>query len=708
MPSADIEQMGSGPQPLPGGMGEQPEPMDMEQEEDDLRELLESANIAKHLKQDKIDTIGQDAKRGYEYDKQSRKEWEDASEEWIKLATQTKEDKSFPWPKASNVKYPLLTTASMQFSARAYPSLVPSDGKVIKTKVIGKDPDGTKSELADRVSTYMSYQLMHEMVGWEEGMDKLLIMLPVCGTVFKKTYWDSAKKVPCSEVILPQNLVVNYWTTSLETTERISQIIEMSPRVLEERKRSGLFLDVDLGDAPTPDTKGKPTPPNDGTTPYTIIEQHTYIDLDDDGYQEPYVVTFHLESGTVLRIAARFTEKTMTFDDKGKLIKIEPLQYYTKFGFIPNPDGGFYDLGFGHLLGPINESVNTLINQMIDAGTLNNLQGGFLGKSLKMRMGENAFKPGEWKGVNSTGDDLRKQIVPLPTKEPSAVLFQLMGSLITSGKELASVAEIFVGKMPGQNTPATTTMATIEQGMKVFTAVYKRVYRSLAQEISKLFDINHTYLNPETYADVVDVNVGPQDFSRTHFQIMPGADPTSVSQTERLLKAQGLMEMLPLGLLDPVKVGIRLLEAQEQPNYMDLLNKQVVQTGEMPPPPPDPKLLEMQAKQEAIQQGSVIKQQEAQFKAQLASQSQQVQLAMKAQAQDMELRFKAMSAQIETAKALHTTRAQVAQDKLKFVQSVRDTQHKAISNNQDIQHQQAMNKAKQAQAKKPPPKKGTK
>lgn len=695
--SADISQMSAGPQPLPGGMGEQAPVEQYEQEDESasLRAMLESANIAEKLDEDKLNKIGDEAKQGYELDKQSRQEWEDASEEWTKLAIQVQESKTFPWPNASNVKYPLLTTAAMQFGARAYPSLIPSDGKVVKTKVVGKDPTGEKYKRADRVSTYMSYQVMQEITGWEEDMDKMLIMLPVVGTLFKKTYWDSVKKQPCSEVIHPKNLIVNYWAKSLETAERISQYIEMSPRILEERRRAKIFLDVDLGDPSTPVTNDGNAPSNDSTTPYVLIEQHTYLDLDDDGYKEPYVVTFHLDSGKVLRIAARFSEKTMFFDDDGELIKIEPIQYYTKFGFVPNPDGGFYDLGFGNLLGPINESVNTLINQLVDSGTLNNLQGGFLGKSLKVRMGEQAFKPGEWKSVPSTGDDLKKQIVPLPTKEPSAVLFQLMGSLITSGKELASVAEIFVGKMPGQNTPATTTMATIEQGMKVFTAVYKRLYRSLKSEFDKLFDINATYLNPETYAAVVDVSVGPNDFSRQEYDVCPGADPTAVSQTEKLLKAQGLMEMLPLGILDPVKVGLRLLEAQEQPNYMELLNQQVAQTGQMPPPPPDPKLLEIQAKQEAIQQGAALKQQEAQFKMQLEAASEQTKQAMAKQAQDQELRFKAIQAQIEVAKALHTTRAQVAADKLKFVQG---TMHKEVDHRQKVQHESEMAKVKQRQA----------
>ena len=665
-----------------------------------LRAILEAANIAENMDEEKLRIIGHDALEGYNADKASRAQWEIQMDEWTRLASQVREDKSFPWPKSSNVKYPLLTTAAMQFAARAYPSLVPSDGKVVKSKTIGKDPDGSKLALADRVSMYMSYQIMHDMTGWEEGMDKMLIMLPIVGTIFKKTYWDSIKKKPASDVILPKNLVVNYWAKSLRDAERISQVIEMSPRILKERQMAGVFLETDLGAAPMPLVTGGNAPQNDETTPYTVIEQHTYLDLDDDGYREPYIVTFHLESGEVLRIAARFDDTTMFYDDEGKLIKIEPIEYFTKFGFIPNPDGSFYDIGFGVLLGPINESVNTLINQLIDAGTLNNLQGGFLGKGLRIRMGETRFQPGEWKAVNSTGQDLKQQIVPLPSKEPSNVLFQLMGSLITSGKELASVAEIFVGKMPGQNTPATTTMATIEQGMKVFTAVYKRIYRSLEEEFSKLFAINGTYLNPNTYEEILDITVGPDDFSSKQYKICPGADPTAVSQTEKLLKAQGLMEMLPLGILDPVKVGLRLLEAQEQPNYQDLLRQEVAQTGAMPQQP-DPKLLESQAKIKAMEQGSAIKQQELAFKSELAQRDAAFQQAMKAQAADQDSRHKEMLNAVQLAVSTHTENMRTAQDKQKFIQS---TMQNEVAHRQNVAHVEQMGAVKRQQAAKQPSK----
>ena len=280
-----------------------------------FRQLVESSNIADTLDEDLLVAIGHDAKEGYETDKRSRKEWEDSLEDYIKLAKQLREEKSFPWQNASNVKYPLLTTAAMQFAARAYPSLVPSDGKVVKSKIIGKDPDGSKLELANRVSTYMSFQVMHEMDCWEEGMDKLLIMLPVVGMVFKKTYWDPINKRPTSEIVSPKNLIVNYWAKSLEDAERISEEIEMSKRKVKQRQQSGLFLDIELGDPQSKDGQVV-----DETTPYVLIEQHTYLDLDEDGYQEPYTVTIEKESGKVLRIVARFDDTTIKTDAFGRPI----------------------------------------------------------------------------------------------------------------------------------------------------------------------------------------------------------------------------------------------------------------------------------------------------------------------------------------------------------------------------------------------------
>lgn len=660
-----------------------------------LKSLIDSVNIAEDLDEQELKAISQQVIQGYESDLHSRSSWEKNLDEWMKLAQQVYEEKTYPWPKAANVKYPLVSTAAMQFSARAYPSLVPSDGKLVKAKVIGKDPNGIKLERAERVSTYMSWQCLYDMPDWETEMDRLLLTLPIAGIMFKKTYWNSIDEKNCSHTILPKNLVVNYWARSLETAERITEVIEMSSRVLKEKQLSGIYRDIDLGEPTNPppqtSTNTEPVPAGDETTPYIILEQHGYYDLDGDGYAEPYIFTVEKSTGEVLGVRARFDLDSIIIRNE-KLVRIDPIHYYTKFSFLPNPDGGFYDIGFGSLLGPLNEAVNTLINQLIDAGTLSTLQAGFLGKGIRVRMGETRFKPGEWKTINATGDDLRKSVFPLPTKEPSGILFQLMGSLITSGKELASVAEIFVGKMPGQNTPATTTMATIEQGMKVFTAVYKRIYKSLSEEFRKLYRLNKIYANPEEYIDVLDIKIGQDDFNAKDHDIFPGADPTAISSTEKLMKAQGLMEMLPTGVLDPVKVVYRVLEAQEQPNWQDLINPQVLQSGQLPPPPPDPKLQEMQMKGQLEQQKIQMQGEAQQRKMELEARGQAVQLAMKAEEHQLDMQHKASLNTIQRAEALHKQRIFSAEAQQKMNLSAAEGAQKLVQ--KDAEHRQKLTQQK--------------
>lgn len=651
------------------------------QDTSQLRAHIEKVNIAEELDEDKLEEISKQVKDGFDADMRSREDWEKNLDEWTNLALQVKEIKNFPWRGASNVKYPLLSTASMQFNARAYPSLVPSTGNLVKAEIIGKDLDGSKLERARRVSAFMSYQILNEMEGWEEDMDKLLIMLPIIGVMFKKTYYNQVLEKNVSELILPKDLVVDYWAKSLESAERVSQIIRLNKRQVKERKMSGLYLDVDLGD-PQPaafeDSKGEIL--QDSTLPYEIVEQHTYFDLDGDEYAEPYIITFERITGKILRIVARFDDTSIKLNDEGDLAQIVPIQYFTKFPFIPNPDGGFYDIGFGLLLSPLNESVNTLINQLIDAGTLSNLQGGFLGKGLKLKMGDGEWRPGEWKTVQTTADDIKKQVLPLPAKEPSKVLFELMGTLVTSGKELASVAEIFVGKMPGQNTPATTTMATIEQGMKVFTAVYKRIYRALKSEYKKLYKLNNMYLNPEKYINILDQQVDQNDFEDKSYDICPSADPSTPTQTEKLMKAQGLLELLPIGILDPLEVVRRVLDAQEQPAIERLFNQQVQQTGQFQPPP-DPKQQEMEMKMKLEQQKAAMDVEQKKQEMELNARDKQMQMMQKAQEHQMKMQQTVQSAQIESAAQVHKQRIFQAQEASKNQQQMAQA---------DQQHQQTM------------------
>lgn len=666
-----------------------------------LLKFISETNIADSLKDEELAKIGKDAYEGYQRDLESRKQWENDLENWTKLALQVREERTYPWPKSANVKYPLLSTAAMQFSARAYPALIPANGQVVKAKVVGFDPSGEKTKKADRVSKHMSYQIMEKMHDWEDNMDKLLLILPIVGTCFKKTYWDGSAKENCSKLILPKDLVVNYWARDLESAERKTERMEMSPRLVKERQNQGIFRDVTL---PTSRVKqenidkdkleqSKPSG-DDTTTPYLILEQHTYLDLDEDGYPEPYIITIEEQSKLVLRITARFDMDGVETEGE-TIVKIQPVEYYTKYEFIPNPDGGFYSVGFGLLLGTLNDAVNTLINQLIDAGTLSNLQSGFIGKGLRLKMGDAQFKPGEWKGVNATADDLKKQIFPLPVREPSNVLFQLLGTLVQSSKELASVAEIFTGKMPGQNTPATTTMATIEQGSKVFTAIHKRVYRSLTKEFKKIFRLNRIYLDPQEQTTILDMPVQQSDYEDKGYDICPAADPSAVSGSEKVAKFEAAMQLFQLGQLDPKKVTMLGMEVYEIPGGEQLLIQG--------PPPPDPKQQEAQMKMQIEQQKAQLKAQESQMKMQIEAMkaemdksSKQAQMAMEAQMNQMKLEFEQAKLQLQMQK----TQLDVASAAIKSKQDLATNQ---VKNEQSVVHSQQQHEMKMKQTKETKP-----
>ena len=656
--------------------------------------FLSMSNVAEGMSQEKLDAIGEEAYNGYKRDLESRGSWDRQVDEWVNLAGQVKNIKNFPWQGASNIKYPLLATAAMQFAARAYPALVPADGKIVQFRVIGADPQGQKAIIADKLAKHMNYQLLEDMADWEEEMDRLLIMLPIVGCLFKKTYFDPIRKKNVSRLVGAKDFVVNYWATSLDTAHRKTEILSLTKNQLKEYQNAGIYLEVEL-DEPSinpafpmkSDIYGSAAPSAvDSATPYVALEQHTYLDLDDDGYQEPYIVTFEEKSRKVLRIVARFDSDGIIQDEAGKLVAIEPVEYYTKYGFIPNPDGGFYDIGFGHLLGPLNESANTLINQLVDAGTLANLQAGFIGKGLRIKMGETRFKPGEWKEVNATGEDLKKSILPLPAAAPSDVLLKLLGLVVESGKELASVAEIFTGKSPGQNTPATTTQATIEQGMKVFTAIYKRTYRGLSKEFKKLFRLNSLYEENFQKAQLVlDEPISPQDYNREAYDVCPTADPTAVSTTQKMMKAQMVGELIQLGTINIMEFTKRVLEAQEQPNIQALMQE--------PQPQQDPKVqqaqMKMQMEKEKHEMGKVEKQMELQFKQQEALMDQKF-MAMEAQ---MKMQMEAMKFQAEAKRQVQKSQldAMTGQMDMQSAQA----QHQQQSQMQEEKHQMGMKQMKE-------------
>lgn len=561
-------------QPVEEIIDEQNQPLDIVTQKAVEKEVLRAealvlvSNIADKQSADVLADITTKALEGYKIDLASRAEWEALNKQIIDLAKLHVKKKTYAGEVVANVKYPLIIDACIQFASRAYPELIKGNN-VVKGKVVGNDPDGVKFDKAQRISEFMSFQLLSHMDNWEEGVDQLLFTLPAIGCAFKKSYFDSIERKNISELVFADDLVVNYFAESLERAPRATHKIYLYHNEIVERITSGTFIKfevAELGQATSDKTSDV-----DDETPHLFLEQHRWYDLDNDGYQEPYIVTIHAETEKLVRISPRWASDGVIRtnndqgiqDPNGAIVKIIPEQYFTRYLFMPSIDGGFYGMGFGSLLMSTNSAINTLLNQLIDAGTLSNRQSGFLGRGLKLGRGKSlTLKSGEWKSVDVTGDDLRKNVFPMPIREPSTTLFQLLGLLIESGKELAGMTEILAGNSPGANVPAESVLALIEQGLQVYSAVHKRVHRAQYKEFSKIKRLNALYLDQMTYTNVLD---DPQaivqaDFSSFDFDIEPVSDPNSTTMMQRLMKAKALLELRGQGL-DDMEIMKRYLKA---------------------------------------------------------------------------------------------------------------------------------------------------
>ena len=531
-------------------------------------------------------------------------------ENWVKLATQVVELKTFPWPEASNIKYPLLQTAAVQFHARAFPALL-GNSTPVKGKVIGMDPVGEKAARAQRVGTYMSHQVLYDIEHWVDDMDRALLMLPLIGAVYKKTYFNPKTMRPVSDMIHARDFIINYDAKDFTNSRKTHRLWKAPNEIVELQKR-GIYREFEGDDVLTPPKTASEARDkthglqNSGVQdPYTLqelYEVHCLLDLDEDGYREPYIVTLRESDGKVFRITAGYGPKDVEHDDAGNVMAITPKTYFTPYFFMPDPESKTHGLGFGTIVGPLNEAVNTLINQLTDSGTLSNLQGGFLGRGIRIQGGNLKFNPGEWKPVNNTGDDLRKGIFPMPTREPSNVLFQLLGTLVEAGRDLTSVQDMMVGRNPGQNQPFSTSQLVMEQGLKVFNGIYKRIYRSMSAEFRLLYRVNSEHLNMRNYMETLDYQgeevakaieeSGPEvvmkflagDFDQDDVDILPTAEPDMVAEVQRAMKAESLMAKVQLGLpINPVVALRRMLEAEQHEGIEELLA--------MPEPQPDPQVM---------------------------------------------------------------------------------------------------------------------
>jgi len=500
-------------------------------------------NLAEKIDEQELKKIGSQLVTEVNYDRTSREDWVQGYVKGLDLLGFKYQSLTRPFIGASGVTHPLLAESVTQFQAQAIKELLPSSGPV-RTEVIGAETE-EKIQQAQRVKDFMNYMLMDKMEEYTPDFDQMLFYLPLAGSAFKKIYYDELMQRAVSKFIPVEDLVVPYNATDLQDAQRITQIIKMNLNELKKLQMSGMYLDIDL---PKPyysqnDAKDKvnelegisPTPET-AEDMYNIIEVHTYLDLPnfekEGNIKIPYIVTIDEDSQQVLSIYRNYNP-----DDPLKKRK----NYFVHFKFLPGL--GFYGFGLIHMIGGLSRTATSALRQLLDAGTLSNLPAGFKSRGMRIRDDSEPLQPGEFRDVDAPGGNIKDQFQLLPFKEPSATLFSLLNYCVDSGKRFASIADMQVGDM-SQQAPVGTTMALLERGSKVMSAIHKRCYYAMKQEFKILAQVFADYLPPEYPYDVYggERTIKAQDFDQ-RVDVIPVADPDIFSMTQRIQVAQAELQL---------------------------------------------------------------------------------------------------------------------------------------------------------------------
>ena len=501
------------------------------------------ANLAEKIDEQELKKIGAQLVTEVNYDRTSREEWVQGYVKGLDLLGFKYQSLTRPFIGASGVTHPLLAESVTQFQAQAIKELLPSSGPV-RTEVIGAETE-EKIQQAQRVKDFMNYMLMDKMEEYTPDFDQMLFYLPLAGSAFKKIYYDELMQRAVSKFVPAEDLIVPYNATDLQDAQRITQVVKMNLNELKKMQMSGMYLDIDL---PKPyysqnDAKDKvnelegisPTPET-AEDMYNIIEVHTFLDL--PGYEEegnikvPYIVTIDEDSQQILSIYRNYNP-----DDPIKKRK----NYFVHFKFLPGL--GFYGFGLIHMIGGLSRTATSALRQLLDAGTLSNLPAGFKSRGMRIRDDSEPLQPGEFRDVDAPGGNIKDQFQLLPFKEPSATLFNLLNYCVESGKRFASIADMQVGDM-SQQAPVGTTMALLERGSKVMSAIHKRCYYAMKQEFKILAQVFADYLPPEYPYDVYggERTIKAQDFDKK-VDVIPVADPDIFSMTQRIQVAQAELQL---------------------------------------------------------------------------------------------------------------------------------------------------------------------
>jgi len=504
-------------------------------------------NLAEEMPERELNRIASDLLGAFDSNKSGRQEWEDAYTDGLDLLGFNYEERTQPFRGASGVTHPLLAEAATQFQAQAFNELLPASGPV-KTHVMGKETR-EKQDQAKRVRQYMNYYLMNVMEDYTPDMDQMLFYLPLAGSTFKKTYFDETLDRAVSKFVPAQNLVVPYDTSDLDTCPNISQVVRMDLNDLRKKQLAGIYIDVDVIPAQG-ELSGVDSEINriDGVEPgqidydCTLLECH--VDLDLDGYEDmdsdgeptgikiPYIVTISQDNSEVLSIRRNFLE-----DDPVK----KKIAYFTHFKFLPG--FGFYGLGLIHTIGGLSRTATSALRQLIDAGTLSNLPAGFKARGLRIRDDDEPLQPGEFRDVDAPGGAIRDSLMPLPFKGPDQTLFNLLGFVVEAGQRFATITDMKVGD-GNQGAAVGTTIAMLEQGSRVMSAVHKRMHYAMRQEFKILARVMSESL-PQEYPYSVagdDVSIMASDFD-DRVDIIPVSNPNVFSQAQRIALSQTKMQL---------------------------------------------------------------------------------------------------------------------------------------------------------------------
>ena len=515
----------------------------------DQEELIPfDANLAEYLDDSDMGEIATELLASYEDDVESRDEWEETYTKGLDLLGVKTMERTQPFQGASGVTHPLISESVTQFQAQAYKELLPSGGPV-KTRIVGLQNQETEAQ-AKRVKDYMNFLIMEEMEEFDPDMDQLLFYLPLSGSTFKKVYFDSVRNRPVSKFVPAQDVVVPYSSSDLATAPRITHVLKMSDNDLRKQQVMGMYRDVELsaaGDDEENPVRQKVDELQGTSKSYmddvrTVLEMH--VDLDIEGFEDvdengeptgiklPYIITLDRDSSTILSIRRNYME--------GDPFK-QKIQYFVHYKFMPGL--GFYGFGLTHMIGGLGRAATSLLRQLIDAGTLANLPAGFKARGVRFRNDDEPLQPGEWRDIDAPGGNIRDSIIPLPYKEPSGTLAQLLGALVEGGRRFVSVADNAVSNM-NQEMPVGTTVAMLERGMKVMSAIHKRLHYAQKNEFRILARIIAENLPPAYPYPVANAesSIKATDFDG-RVDILPVSDPNIFSMAQRVSLAQSQLQL---------------------------------------------------------------------------------------------------------------------------------------------------------------------